>query len=271
MPRGLTDHEAKSSTACSSHCPEPRETPGEDLGVGRRVKQPLDTKKNVKKDLPSWNQLKVLEERLSRVESGVGLGFATEVERPEATTNYQSSEKNRIDVVEDLLGIRYQFPIRLRHTPLAEWICLGHKCDGSFTRMDNMRRHISKSEDFAHVLLDELISQTTCAKCNKNLETPRKLVRHRRLNHEEAMKRLQFEGALAVFNDWRKIGLRPSADGDGTSSKQPLLEENREMPRKSPRKRRKTMVISSSVSEDGTVYHTPMSVGDSDSHGAALW
>lgn len=42
-----------------------------------------------------------------------------------------------------------------------------------------MRKHISNSFDLAHTLLAELLSQTKCIKCNKELETPRKLVHHR--------------------------------------------------------------------------------------------
>ena len=78
-----------------------------------------------------------------------------------------------------------------------------------------MRKHISNSFDLAHTLHAELLSQTKCIKCNKELETPRKLVHHRGRNHEQAPKELRLEGALVVYGDWRKRGQRTIEDGDG--------------------------------------------------------
>lgn len=177
----------------------PESSAEEDLATCRRIFQQLKADKKLEHDASTWKQLKALEVRLSKIESGPVVG--DEPGEAVATSENHHDFADRLDEVEDILGLRYPFRIKLRHTSLAEWICIAKNCDKVYTRMDHMRKHISHSFDLAHSLLAELLSQTECRRCNMEFDTPQKLVHHRGRHHEEALKGLQLEGALAIYGD----------------------------------------------------------------------
>ena len=211
---------------------------------------------NAAENTPRSDRLGALKERGSRLENFITLESSSEGESDEVTTI-------RARETEALMGVRYPFPMPLRHTETGGWICLAHKCQKDFTRMDHMRKHISKETDYAHVLLSELLSKTECSRCNMNFEGPRLLAQHRGQIHKGVIKNLRLGGALAIFGDWQHKRASPSAplSNDNTPDQVRLRKPFRQR-RYMPLQGSKNKMVTLTDSEGSTVYYTATSIHD---------